>query len=307
MMKDNSNLLNINLEATSNKIQQFIRKYVIELRKDGTVIGLSGGIDSCLVLKLCVEALGKENVISVIMPERDSDKKNMSDAIKFAKKLGVKYVYKKITPILQQIGIYNLYPPTFLFKRSIIERFVREKRRKISERLKEDTYIVNLEGNSDPELCKGLAYYRIKHRLRSVILFYYSELKNYLYVGCSNKSEWLTGYFVKYGDNIADIMPIISLYKTQVSNLAKYLDLPSCILEKSPSPDLIPGILDEDMLGMSYRKLDLILFGIENNYTTSKIIEISGATKHDIQRVKKIINKSEYLRTWPIGLLNNSF
>ena len=307
MMKDNPNLLNIDLGVTSNKIQQFIKKYVIELKKDGAVIGLSGGIDSCLVLKLCVEALGKDNVLSVIMPERDSEKKNMVDAVKFAKKLGVKYIYKKITPILQKIGIYNLYPPTFLFKRSIIERFVREKRRKISERLKEDTYIVNLEGGSDAELCKGLAYHRVKHRLRSVILFYYSELKNYLYAGCSNKSEELTGYFVKYGDNIADIMPIVSLYKTQVFSLAKYLDLPSCILEKSPSPDLIPGVVDEDMLGMSYRKLDLILSGIENNYTIDKIIEISEATKYDIQRVKKIINKSEYLRTWPIELLNNSF
>ena len=231
----------------------------------------------------------------------------MSDAIQFSKKLGVRYIYRKITPILWLIGIYNLYPPSFLFKRSTVEEFVKKRRNKISERLKKDTYMVNLEGDSDPELCKGLAYYRIKHRLRSVILFYYSELKNYLYVGCSNKSEWLTGYFVKYGDSIADIMPIVSLYKTQVFSLAKYLNLPSHILEKSPSPDLIPGIIDEDMIGIPYAKLDLILFGIENNYALDKIIKISKATKYDIQRVQKIISKSEYLRTWPIGLLYNFF
>lgn len=295
-------LPDIDLKTASGKIQQFIGKYVVELKKDGALIGLSGGIDSCLVLKLCSDALGKDNVLAVILPERDSDNTNMRDAVKFAKEMGIKYIYKKITPVLWMMGAYNLYPPSFLFRRSTVEKFVKKERNKISGILKKDVYLANLEGSSNKQLCKGAAFYRIKHRLRSAILFYYSELNNFLYVGTSNKSEWMTGYFVKYGDNIADIMPVISFYKTQIFNLAKYLNLPSYIIEKSPSPDLIPGIIDEDMLGVSYEKLDLILFGIENNYSLDKIISISNAEEADVSRVKEIVEKSKYLRKWPIAL-----
>jgi len=97
-------------------------------------------------------------------------------------------------------------------------------------------------------------------------------------------------------------MPVISFYKTQIFNLARYLNLPSYVIEKSPSPDLIPGIIDEDMLGVSYEKLDLILFGIENNYSLDKIMSISNAEEADESRVKEIVEKSEYLRKWPIAL-----
>lgn len=301
-MENSTNLLDIDLKVTSGKIQKFIKNYTVRLNKDGVVIGLSGGLDSSVVLKLCAQALGKQNVLAVILPERDSDSRNIKDAVRFAKELGVRYIYKKLTLILWLIGIYWLYPPSFLVRKSFVKRYVSREQEKISKRLGKDIFVANLEGSSDGELSKGLAYYRIKHRLRSAILFYYADLNNYLFVGCSNKSEWLTGYFVKYGDSIADIMPIMSLYKTQVFSLAKYLKLPDYILEKSPSPDLIPGIIDEDVLKIQYSKLDLILLGIERNYLESRIANIAGATKDEINRVREIMQKSEYLRTWPIGL-----
>jgi NAD+ synthase len=136
--------------------------------------------------------------------------------------------------------------------------------------------------------------------VRSVLLFYYAELNNYLLVGCANKSEWMTGFFVKYGDSIADIMPIISFYKTQIFAIASYLKLPDYIIKKAPSPDLLPGVLDEDMIGIPYRKLDIILYGLEKKYSLSEIVSISSATYSEIKRVKEIVNKSEYLRKWPI-------
>lgn len=299
---ENNNLLEFDLEITKKNIIDFIRKHVIDLGKQGAIVGLSGGIDSALVLKLCVEALGASNVIAVMLPERDSNPKNIKDAKNYASALAVKIIYKKITNILSAIGIYRLYPPTFFIKRSLVERFVYQKRKELSSKLQKDIFIVNLEGSSDKELSKGIAFYRAKHRLRSTILFYYSELNNYLLVGCANKSEWLTGFFVKYGDSIADIMPIISLYKTQVLNLSKYLKLPDYILEKEPSPDLIPGLVDEEVLGISYKKLDLILACFERGYSPDKIIQIYGVTDEEIKKVSLYMNKSEYLRTWPIIL-----
>lgn len=301
-MKDKIDLLKIDFSKTHNEIISFIRRYVIELKKDGIVIGLSGGIDSCLILKLCVETVGKNNVLAVILPERDSNLIHMRDAIEFARSMGVNFIYKKITLLLWILGVYNLYPPAFLFRKSFQSRFVKRKREKISKRIRKDIYMANLEGYPDKELSRGLAFYRIKNRLRSSILFYYSELYNYLFVGTANKTEWLTGFFVKYGDGIADIMPIINLYKTQVFNLAKYLNINDYLIEKSPSPDLIPGIIDEDMLWISYSKLDLILFGIENNYSFERISKISSSNQSEIDRVRNMLEKSEYLRMWPIAL-----
>ncbi|MHB1376899.1 MAG: NAD(+) synthase [Candidatus Humimicrobiaceae bacterium] len=299
---ENNNLLDLDLEKSRKKIIEFIRKYAADLNKQGAVVGLSGGIDSALVLKLCVEALGPDNVIAVMLPERDSGAQNSIDAKKFASDLGVRIIYKKITNLLSLIGVYKLYPPTFFIKRSLIEKFVHQKRKDLSLRLQKDIFIANLEGGSDKELSKGIAFYRIKHRIRSTILFYYSELNNYLLVGCANKSEWLTGFFVKYGDSIADIMPIISLYKTQVFALSKYLKIPDYILEKAPSPDLLPGLVDEEALGISYKKLDLILYGLEKGFSTGEIINISGATEEDIKRVSLYTKKSDYLRKSPIIL-----
>ena len=301
-MSYESELLDINTEKLLADILYFIRNYIIGLKKEGVLVGLSGGIDSCVVLKLCVEAVGKDNVLAVILPEKDSDSKNIKDALKFADSLDVRIIYKKITPFLWLLGVYNLYPPSFIIKKSLQEKFVKKERDKISKRIKEDIFIANLEGHSDKDLNKGIAYYRIKHRIRSSILFYYSELNNYLFVGTVNKTERITGFFVKYGDSIADIMPLNSLYKTQVIKLAKFLKIDESIIKKQPSPDLIPGIKDEDMIGLPYIKLDLILFGIENNYIDNDIIKISKASQTEINRVKKIIEKSEYLRAWPIGL-----
>jgi len=281
-------------------LKDFIRGYVAKLKKDGAVVGLSGGLDSAVILKLCSMAIGSKNVLAVVLPERDSSAKNIQDALRLAKELEIKCIRKRITPILSLIGIYRMYPPSFLFKKSVIEKYINKKRKSISESLGEDLYISNLTGNSNRELCRGIAYYRIKHRVRSVLLFYYAELNNYLFVGCANKSEWMTGFFVKYGDSIADIMPIISFYKTQIFAMADYLKLPDYIINKAPSPDLLPGVLDEDMLGIPYRKLDIILYGMEKKYPFNKIAGISGATYSEIKRVKEIVDKSEYLRKWPI-------
>ena len=76
--------------------------------------------------------------------------------------------------------------------------------------------------------------------------------------------------------------------------------LPDYIIKKAPSPDLLPGVLDEDMIGIPYRKLDIILYGLEKKYSFSEIARISGATYSEIKRVKEIVDKSEYLRKWPI-------
>jgi NAD+ synthase len=181
-------------------------------------------------------------------------------------------------------------------------RFVRKSRKKIAQDLNKDIYMANLGNEKHAGLNKGKAFYRIKHRLRSNLLFYYSELFNLLFVGTSNKTEFLTGFFVKYGDNIADIMPLSFLYKTQVKILASHLGIDNSIIKKRPSPDLIPGIRDEDMLGLDYGKLDKILIAIEHSQDDLQVMEYAGASQEEIERVRTMILSSEYLRAWPLNL-----
>ncbi len=301
-MQPKKDFLSINLDKVAENLEYFIRSYALNLNRDGLIVGLSGGLDSCLALKLSVNALGTGRVTAIILPDRDSEKKNIKDAINYAKKLKVKYIVKKITLPLWAIGSYRLFPPAFLFSKKIIKNYVKKKQNSISKRLKKDLFMLNLEGTNDKEMAKGIAYYRIKHRIRSAMLFYFSELSNSLYVGSANKSEWLTGFFVKYGDSIADIQPMLNLYKTQIFDIAKHLKLPGHLISKAPSPDLIPGLDDKDFINLPYSKLDLILSGLENNYTYHRIAEISSTSIKEVERVVKMMNKSEWLRLQAISL-----
>ena len=87
--------------------------------------------------------------------------------------------------------------------------------------------------------------------------------------------------------------------------MAGYIGVPDYILNKAPSPDLVPGLNDEDALGITYKKLDLVLVGLEQGYSKEKIMDISRVSDNDIERVLEMINKSEVLRTNPIFLKMN--
>jgi NAD+ synthase len=109
----------------------------------------------------------------------------------------------------------------------------------------------------------------------------------------------LTGYFVKYGDSGSDTDPIAHLYKVQIKELAKFVGVPDRIVEKAPSPDLIPGITDEFALQMKYETLDQILFAIEHNIPEEEIIKQVNVSKKEINYVKELIKLSEHMRNLP--------
>ena len=133
-----------------------------------------------------------------------------------------------------------------------------------------------------------------------VILYSYAERENLLVVGTANKTEFLIGFFVKYGDSAADITPLLSLYKTQVRLLAKFLHIPERILNKAPSPDLIPGITDEFAIGIPYEKLDIILSGLDTNTTAEDIAAKTDVKQKTIEYVKELVTKSEHMRILPL-------
>ena len=126
----------------------------------------------------------------------------------------------------------------------------------------------------------------LRARVRANILYYYANAKNYLVLGSSDKSEYLIGYFTKFGDGASDLVPIISLYKLQVREIAKFLDVPQSVIEKKSSPHLWKDHGAEKEIGASYEEIDSILFCLfEKNLS---IEETSKITEIDINLVKKI-------------------
>lgn len=136
----------------------------------------------------------------------------------------------------------------------------------------------------------------IKARSRMILLFEYANMNESLVCGTSNKSEILVGYFTKYGDGGVDIMPLGDLYKTQVWQLAEYLNIPKEIISKPPTAGLWHDQYDEDELEMSYATLDKVLFGLERKMIHKDIARIAGVDVSDVIRIKDMRVKSQHKR-----------
>ena len=298
-------------EKLSLSIEKFIQEYMLRLERDGIIIGLSGGIDSAVVSLLCKRSVGSEKILALIMPERDSKKEHIEDAQRFANQHGIKTKIIDITPYLKKFGAYGHFPSYRLFfADSMRDALVKKAYDYYEKRTNENPFIASMQGLKDKDykslLAKGSAYYRIKHRIRMVLLYLYAELENRLVVGTANKSEYKIGFFVKHGcDDSTDIMPILNLYKTQVRELAKFLKVPDNIIEKPPSPDIMPGINDENAIGLSYERLDLILLALELGWDDQKIINTLDLDEKTLIYVRTLTEKSEHMRnTYSYEILN---
>lgn len=203
-----------------NKLISFIRLKVEGAGAKGAIIGLSGGIDSTLTAYLSVEALGAENVMGILMPEKGlTSRQDIDDALEVVKLLGIEHRITEISKVLQSFS-------------SVIPDFDKTAR--------------SASGN-------------LKARTRMCILYYHANLMNRMVVGTGNKTELLLGYFTKYGDGGVDIEPIGCLYKTQVRGLARYMGVPARIIDKVPTAGLWQGQTDEGELGVTYEIADKIL------------------------------------------------
>ena len=137
----------------------------------------------------------------------------------------------------------------------------------------------------------------LRARVRTNILYHYANLKNYLVLGSSDKSEYLIGYFTKFGDGASDIVPIVSLYKLQVRNLAKHLGVPENIISKKSSPHLWKDHEAEEELGMPYEQIDPILYCLfDKQLTVDETQAITQIDKSYIEKIKQLKINSEHKR-----------
>lgn len=294
--------MKIEPEALSHSLENFIGQHVEQLEREGAILGLSGGVDSAVVAALCQRAVGAKNTLALLLPEKDSQKEHLADAIDLARQLGITTKIIDISPYLKQLGAYKLFVLNKVpLTRKLRGTLTRKAYEFYSKKSGETPFSSSMLGFKDKEfgiyLKRSNAYYRIKHRMRMVILYLYAELENRLVVGAANKTEYKIGFFVKHGcDDAVDIMPILDLYKTQVRELAGFLNIPPRIIEKPPSPDIIPGIIDEEAIGIPYEKLDLILLALERGWDKGEIAEILEMEEKKIAYVQRLVQKSEHMR-----------
>ncbi|MGI0057487.1 MAG: NAD+ synthase [Nitrosarchaeum sp.] len=137
----------------------------------------------------------------------------------------------------------------------------------------------------------------LRARIRANILYYYANAKNYLVLGSSDKSEYLMGYFTKYGDGASDLVPIISLYKLQVRKIAKFLGVPQNVIEKKSSPHLWKEHEAEKEIGISYEDIDSILYCIfDKKLSVEKTIETLQVEKQIVEKVYQLHFNSMHKR-----------
>ena len=139
-------------------------------------------------------------------------------------------------------------------------------------------------------------------RIRMNLIYYYANIEHKLVLGTSDKSELMIGYFTKFGDGAADVLPLANIYKTEVREIAKYLNLPKKILLKKSTPSLWKDQSAEDEIGMEYEKIDTILKNLAENIsenTNNKYLLKKGIDKNDILFIKHLLSKNKHKITLP--------
>ncbi len=240
-----------------------IKGYFQKLGFKKAVLGMSGGIDSAVVLALAAKALGKENVMAVMMPSPYSSPGSVSDSIEMIQRTGVD---SQTIPIEAAMKAYE----------SILSPAMAGLPEDITEE-------------------------NIQSRIRGAILMALSNKLNLILLNTSNKSEFAVGYSTLYGDSIGAISVLGDVYKTEVYDLAKYINeidgdiIPLNIIEKAPSAELRPDQKDIDTLP-PYEILDQILYQyIEKRQGPVEIIA-QGFDELLVYRICKMVNQTEYKR-----------
>jgi len=231
-MELKASILRLDASSAEAKIKRFIKDYVEKCGTNGIVLTVSGGVDSCTTAALAALSLGGENVLGLMLPEKETI--NTTD-INHARLVAEKFTFTLETiDISQTLATCLSSIPTY---------------------------------DKNDKTSKG----NLKARTRMVYLYYYANRLGRIVCGSSDKSETMMGYFTKWGDAAADIAPLMDLYKTQVRELAAHIGLPPEIATKPSTPALWPGQLAEEELGVKYEILDLILYGLEHFMTTEEI------------------------------------
>ncbi len=140
----------------------------------------------------------------------------------------------------------------------------------------------------------------ISARCRMIVMYNLAKKRNYIVVGTSNQSEIMMGYFTKFGDGACDITPLANMYKTEVRQMAAFLDIPQPILDRPPSAGFWVGQTDEDEMGIVYEKLDVILYGLEQGRSDKAISADTDVPIEKVREIREEVRRMEHKRLLPM-------
>jgi NAD+ synthase len=248
------------MDFTSNQIVTWLRDRATTATARGFVVGLSGGLDSAVVVGLCQRALPRQ-VVGLILP-CGSDPRDETDAQLVADHFDVPAMRVDLEPAYDAL-LVNVRPALDQLPRAL--------------------------GVAPADDTSGrVPLANIRPRLRMTALYFIANSLNYLVVGTGNKSELTIGYFTKYGDGGVDVLPIGHLVKSQVKSLAKDLGVPQSIIDKPPSAGLWLGQTDEAEMGFSYADLE--------RYSS---LGPEGVSPALALRLERMIRSTEHKRSLP--------
>lgn len=258
-------VISISYDTVIEYISSFVKSIIEKTSTRIVVMGLSGGIDSSVLLVILAHLLPEKNVVALIMPDsRSTPEEDVDDAINLAESLGVKYHVFYIDKIVDS---YTIAP------------FV--------------------------EIREDMATGNLRARVRMNLLYYYANKYGGLVAGASDRSEILIGYFTKYGDGAADFLPLGCLYKTQVRELGKRLGVPGRITSKPSAPRLWRGHTARGEIGYDYEEIDLALYTLfDLKLNIEEAVEYTGLPRELFEKVLLMHRASRHKRkTPPIPIL----
>jgi NAD+ synthase len=218
------------MSARTDAIVEWLRRQLSRSGANGFVVGLSGGVDSAVVARLC-QAAAPANILAAIMPCH-SDPQDDADARLVADHFKIPAVRVDLAPA-HDVLIEDL--------------------RYLAEHLPKDQ---RAAAHPSDDLRARAPMANVKPRLRMTTLYFLANTLNYLVAGTGNRSELSIGYFTKYGDGGVDVLPIGHLLKRDVCDAARDLGVPEAIIAKPPSAGLWAGQTDEDEMGFTYAELE---------------------------------------------------
>jgi NAD+ synthase len=314
-------VLKLDAKAESEQIIEHLRQGVRQtLRREGGVLGVSGGVDSAVVLALAVRALSAERMVALLLPEMESSPESLVLARQACRQCGVVPLVEDVTAPLLGFGCYRRRDEavrevfadcdsTFKVKITLPPGLLDKETLNVFR-----VTVVSPEGEVrtrrlPPDQFKQIvAASNFKQRARAAMLYYHAELRNYAVIGTPPKNERDLGFFVKYGDGAMDIQPIAHLYKTQVYQLAEYLDIPEAIRRRPPTSDTYSagGTQEEFFFRLPFEILDLLWYGWKHGVSPADVAAELELTPDQVQRAYNDFGRktraTQYLRTPPLGL-----
>jgi NAD+ synthase len=301
-MQFTKNALNLDPAREVDRIVQFLQQNVRQqMRRHGGVVGISGGIDSALVLALTVKAFGAKNVVAVMMPDKDSDSLSEKLARELAARFGVEPLLENLTDALTGFRCYERRDAAI---RRVVPQYDAAKGYKAKIVLPQDLLeegtlnvfsvtVIAPDGREETkplpprEMLEIVAATNLKQRSRMSTLYFHAEARQYAVIGTANKNEHAQGFFVKYGDGGVDLQIIAHLFKTQIYQLAKHLNVPEGIQKRTPTTDTYSAPCDQEefFFRLPYATLDLLWFAMENRIPISDVAKVMELAPEQVQRV----------------------